>query len=119
VLQSEAETPAADVDASSAGVPSGASLVVLQGFFEGLEVPIDRGRVVVGRGKGADLVLPEPTISRTHAAVGFDAETGAFFVQDLDSTNGTYVNGAQTARSPLKAGDEVQMGTLRRRLSVP
>ena len=51
--------------------------------------------LVIGRGRSADVVLAEPTISRSHAAIGFDA-TG-FFVQDLGSTNGTLVNGCEDA----------------------
>jgi pSer/pThr/pTyr-binding forkhead associated (FHA) protein len=102
----------------SEGVPpAGASVVVLEGFFEGLEVPVDRGWLVIGRGRGADVVIAEPTISRAHAAVGHD--TGGFFVQDLGSTNGTWVNGAREKKTVLKDGDEIQMGKLRLRVSLP
>ena len=72
--------------------PVGASAIVLSGFYEGLEVALDRERIVIGRGRKADLALAEATISRAHAAVGFDAD--GFFIEDLDSTNGTRVNGA-------------------------
>lgn len=104
---------------AGAPVPPGASLRVLTGFYEGLEVPLDREWLVVGRGRGADLVLAEPTISRAHAAIGYDAGEGAFFVQDLGSTNGTYVDGSRTRRSVLEVGAELQMGKLRIRLSLP
>jgi pSer/pThr/pTyr-binding forkhead associated (FHA) protein len=108
-----------DRNPTRAPVPGGASVLVLAGFFEGLEYPVDRDWLVIGRGRGADLVLAEPTISRTHAAIGYDAEARRFFVQDLGSTNGTYLNGAATKRGPLKGGDELQMGKLRVRLSLP
>jgi len=91
-------------------VPSGASLMVQSGFYEGLEVCLDRDWTVIGRGRGADVVIAEPTISRAHAAIGFDAE--GFFVQDLGSTNRTLVNGAHAQRQLLKSGDEIQMGKL-------
>ena len=87
------------------------------GFYEGLEVCIDRDWLVVGRGRSADLVLAEPTISRSHAAVGFDE--GGFFVQDLGSTNGTLVNGAKAQRVPLKTQDVIQMGKLVLSVSLP
>ena len=91
--------------------PSGASAIVLSGFYEGLEVVLDRRRVVIGRGRKADLVLAEATISRAHAVVGFD--TDGFFVEDLGSTNGTMVNGAPVGKQHLKNDDEIQMGKLR------
>jgi len=91
-------------------VPSGASIRVMRGFYEGLEVPVDRDWLVIGRGRTADLVLSEATISRAHAAIGY--EQGDFFVQDLGSTNGTGVNGRREPRTTLCDGDEVQLGKL-------
>ena len=102
---------------SDGPVPSGATIVVLEGFYEGLEVPVDRSWVVIGRGRGADVMIAEPTISRAHAAIGYEA--AAFFVQDLGSTNGTWVNGAREKKASLKDGDEIQMGKLRLRVSLP
>lgn len=98
-------------------MPAGAAIVVLEGFYAGLEVPVDRSWVVIGRGRGADVMIAEPTISRAHAAIGHDG--AAFFVQDLGSTNGTWVNGSRERRAALKDGDEVQMGKLRLRVSLP
>ncbi len=91
-------------------IPTGGSIQIQTGFYEGLEVLLDRDWLVIGRGRGADMVLAEATISRAHAAIGHDAE--GFFVQDLGSTNGTLVNGAKTERQILKNGDEVRMGRL-------
>lgn len=97
--------------------PAGAAAVVLSGFYEGLEVVLDRDRIVVGRGRKADLALAEATISRAHAAIGYDED--GFFVEDLGSTNGTMVNGARVARQHLKSDDEIQMGKLRIGVSLP
>lgn len=98
-------------------VPSGASVLVMCGFYEGLEVPVDRDWMVIGRGRTADVVIAEPTISRAHAAIGFDEH--GFFMQDLGSTNGTRVNGAREARVALADGDELQLGKLRLRVALP
>jgi len=98
-------------------VPAGAGVRVLRGFYEGLELPLDRDWLVIGRGRGADLVIHEPTISRAHVAVGF-RENG-FFVQDLGSTNGTFLNGSRRERASLSDGDEIQMGRLLLRVRVP
>jgi pSer/pThr/pTyr-binding forkhead associated (FHA) protein len=91
---------------------------VLRGFYEGLEIPVDRDWFVIGRGRGADAVLAEPTISRAHAAVGFTPDEG-FFVQDLGSTNGTLVGGARRTRCRLANGDEIQIGKLHLQVLLP
>ena len=98
-------------------VPSGTRIRVLGGFYDGLEVPVDRNWVVIGRGRGADVVLSEPTISRAHAAIGFEED--AFFVQDLGSTNGTLVNGSPEEKASLENGDKIQMGKLTLRIDLP
>ena len=110
-----AAPPAAGADVP---VPQGAWIRVLRGFYEGLELPVDRAWWVVGRGRGADAVLAEPTISRAHVAIGFQPEEG-FFVQDLGSTNGTMLNGVRTQRAALADGDELQMGKLHLRVGIP
>lgn len=98
-------------------VPAGGSIQIQSGFYDGLEVVLDRDWLVIGRGRGADVVLAEATISRAHAAIGFG--DGHFFVQDLASTNGTMVNGARTERQQLKDGDELRMGRLIIDVSLP
>lgn len=98
--------------------PPGATVRVVKGFYEGLEVPVDRDWMVIGRGRGADLVIADPTISRSHAAVGWDEEDG-FFVQDLGSTNGTRVNGDRLSRGPLGDGDALQLGKLELTFRLP
>jgi pSer/pThr/pTyr-binding forkhead associated (FHA) protein len=98
-------------------VPPGASVLIENGFYEGLEVVIDRDWLVIGRGRSADLVIAEATISRVHAAIGFDAD--GFYVQDLGSTNGTQVDGARIERHSLKECDEIQMGRLIVSVTLP
>ena len=115
-MTNTAETASGAPD-SDVPVPSGASLTVLRGFYEGLEVPVDRSWVVIGRGRSADVVIAEATISRAHAAIGWDGRE--FFVQDLGSTNGTAVNGTREPRTSLSNGDELQLGKLRLRIALP
>jgi len=109
------------VSATAAPVPPGGRLRVVSGFYDGLEVELDRDWLVIGRGRGADLVLAEPTISRAHAAIGWDGRR--FFVQDLGSTNGTRVNGEIPGREvqqvPLLCGDEIQIGKLVLQMALP
>jgi len=101
----------------SRAVPPGATVRVTVGFYEGLEIPIDREWLVIGRGRSAEMTLAEPTISRAHAAIGYDGR--GFFVQDLRSTNGTLVNGERRERASLCDEDEIQMGRLRLSVRLP
>jgi len=87
-----------------------ATLRIESGFYEGLEWELDRPSTVIGRGRNADLVLNEATISRAHALFGY--EGAKVFVQDLGSTNGTLVNGVREHRKLLVQGDELRMGKL-------
>jgi hypothetical protein len=69
-------------------------------------------RVKVGAGAGNDLTLNEPTASRRHAAL--ERRDGRWYVVDLASTNGTYINGRRvTVPSPLARGDELRFGDAR------
>ncbi|MFK7898967.1 MAG: FHA domain-containing protein [Myxococcota bacterium] len=113
----DAEAEATVLASPHSRPPTGASAVVLSGFYEGLEVLLDRERIVIGRGRKADLALSEATISRAHAAIGF--AFGSFFVEDLGSTNGTMVNGARVEKQELKTQDEIQMGKLRIGVTLP
>ncbi len=66
-------------------------------------------RLVLGRGKTADILLLDPAISREHTAVEKDGED--FVILDLGSSNGTFVNDAQVTRQILKEGDIIRVGT--------
>ena len=98
-------------------VPPGGTLLVMRGFYEGLELALDRDWMVIGRGRSADVVIAEPTISRAHAAIGHDDK--GFFMQDLGSTNGTRVNGERQNHARLHDGDQILLGKLMLQVSVP
>ena len=104
---------AAESRAIESTVPPAAQRALLRiesGFYEGLEWELDRPSTVIGRGRNADLVLNEATISRAHALFGYEGPR--VFVQDLGSTNGTLVNGVREHRKLLNQGDELRMGKL-------
>jgi ABC-type multidrug transport system ATPase subunit len=50
----------------------------------------EKNRITIGRNSDNDIVLSDPTVSRHHAAIS--VESGKYWVEDLDSTNGTYLN---------------------------
>ena len=89
---------------------------VESGFYQGLEWPIDRASTVIGRGRTADLVLSEATISRAHALLGFKGDRP--FVHDLGSTHGTLLTGVREQEASLAEGDELRMGKLVFRIVV-
>ncbi len=86
-----------------------AALVIHEGAGAGSEHPVD-GELILGRELGsADLVIDDPGVSRRHARVMPD--NGGVIVEDLGSSNGTYVNGERISGPvELGAGDEVQLG---------
>ena len=84
------------------------SLVIRSGPGAGRQLPLDR-ELIIGRAAGADLVLDDPGISRRHLSARL--EGGAIVVEDLGSSNGTYVNGRRIAGAvELAPGDEVRLG---------
>jgi Protein of unknown function (DUF3662)/FHA domain len=70
---------------------------------------IDKRRVVIGRSKDCDVQLSDPNVSRRHAELR--QEGAAFWIVDLDSTNGMEVNGRRLKRAKLKAGDTITIGS--------
>lgn len=65
--------------------------------------------VTIGREEDADLRLDERAVSRQHARLTWNGEHT--IVEDLGSTNGTFVNGQRITRCALKAGDVIRIGT--------
>lgn len=84
-------------------------LIVHEGELEGKRWIIDQDRVTIGRGSDCDIILPERQTSRHHALI--ERGNGGYFLRDLGSKNGTYVNGQQVTDDPyhLKDGDEIQI----------
>ena len=64
-----------------------------------------------GRNPDSSVFLDDVTVSRKHAV--FERRGGAWFVRDVGSLNGTYVNGEQVDETKLATGDQVQIGRFR------
>jgi pSer/pThr/pTyr-binding forkhead associated (FHA) protein len=82
-----------------------------------VELPDDlaaRAEVLIGRSSSCDVVLGDRTVSRRHVLLRRNAEGWA--VIDLDSTNGTWVNGRPVTRGLARAGDAISFGAQRARL---
>ena len=67
-----------------------------------------QGELLVGRHPSCDVVLSSPAVSRCHARLVF--RDGGWVVQDLNSTNGTDVNGVRVGRCRLEPGDRLVLG---------
>ena len=94
-------------------------LVFTTGQMAGTELPSGQ-QIVVGRDAGvADVILDRDTdVSRRHAA--FSPAAAGVTVQDLGSTNGTFVNGHRLVGTrPLSAGDQVQIGSTTIEIRLP
>ncbi|HEV8166424.1 MAG TPA: FHA domain-containing protein [Actinomycetota bacterium] len=76
-------------------------------------VPLEGERLTVGTDASNDLALPaDATLSRLHAV--FERYPSGWCVRDLDSRNGTFVNGQRILRErPLRPGDELRVGATR------
>ena len=63
----------------------------------------------IGRATGADFILEAPLVSRVHCRVTAQSN-GDLEVLDLESTNGTFVNGERVETAPLQEGDRLKVG---------
>jgi DNA-binding winged helix-turn-helix (wHTH) protein len=94
---------------SSSGV-SAASAAVISLVWNGQVMPLTDGEHIAGRGAECSLVIDAATVSRHHARI--TVLSGAATIEDLESTNGTHVNGTQIrSLTPLADGNEVALGT--------
>jgi pSer/pThr/pTyr-binding forkhead associated (FHA) protein len=86
------------------------ALRFISGKYQGGEFPIYPDKpIVVGRSSDLDMVLVEDMVSRRHAKIAIGAE--GITIEDLGSTNGTFVNGEKVKKAKLKEGDRVLIGT--------
>ncbi len=93
-------------------LPRGRSFVLrfISGKYQGGEFPVVADKeIIVGRSSELDMVLVEDMVSRKHAKIQLQAD--GIWIEDLASTNGTFVNGEKIKRAKLKEGDRVLIGT--------
>lgn len=90
-------------------MPLHAKLVVVGGDVKTPEINL-RLPSTIGRGKGTNIILQHPLVSRQHCEL-FES-SGQLMVRDLGSLNGTFVNNQRVTESPLPAGELLTVGTV-------
>lgn len=93
-------------------------LVVLSSNFAGKEFDLTRPQMIIGRTEN-DIVINHRSISRNHAKITRDPETGRYTISDLQSSNGVRVNGQDYGKVELRRGDTVDLGHVRLRFVEP
>jgi two-component system cell cycle response regulator len=86
-----------------------ATLTLLTGLHAGQLKAVDGVTTIIGRASDADLVVDEMGVSRHHARIA-RTPAGGFYVEDLKSTNGTFVGAARVGVALLHRGDVLQLG---------
>ncbi len=73
-------------------------------------IPLESTLLTLGRGLNNDVILEDTRVSRHHAQLRY--KTRRFWVTDLNSTNGTYINGERVSEADLRNGDVLSLGGL-------
>lgn len=74
-------------------------------------IPINKNKITLGRTDENNIVLHSPYISRLHARLIW--EQGSFYIEDVNSKLGTFVNGKKISRIKLKNNDEIKFGAIK------
>lgn len=82
--------------------------IVVKGLEAGVTQPFGEERITIGRRPGNHLVLDADNVSREHVAV--ERRDGEYYIVDLGSANGTYLNDERVEIAPLQHGDRVRIG---------
>jgi S-DNA-T family DNA segregation ATPase FtsK/SpoIIIE len=93
-----------------------ARLVIVAGPDTGTSVVIKDPVTVIGRDEDCQVVLDDPRVSGQHAMVYF--ASGEFRVRDLNSTNGSLLNGSPLTEFAYQDGDDLRVGKTVARLVV-
>ena len=85
-----------------------AKLIITEAEGGSREFPLSKERVTIGRHPDNDISLNDKAVSGRHAVIITILHDS--FLEDLNSTNGTLVNGKQVAKHPLASGDSISIG---------
>ena len=89
----------------------------ISGRSDGKSYPLGKRETIIGRHSQSDIVIHDEQVSRSHAMI-IRKET-RFFIQDLDSSNGVFVNNLRQKKTALKHGDVIMIGGSMLKFSCP
>lgn len=93
-------------------------LAIISGTQEGISADLAEGQVQIGRSADCQIILDDDYVSTRHARVLADS-SGGWYVEDLGSTNGTYVNGQRiTVPTTITLADTVRIGRTQLKLEA-
>ncbi|MCE9578207.1 MAG: FHA domain-containing protein [Deltaproteobacteria bacterium] len=92
-----------------------ARLVILSSTFAGQTFELNKPQLIIGRTDDNDIVINHRSISRNHAKIVREPDTGRFTISDLQSSNGVRVNGEEYGKVELRRDDMVDLGHVRLR----
>jgi pSer/pThr/pTyr-binding forkhead associated (FHA) protein len=95
-------------DRASGLAPGADFMPTLRSLSGGPDIPLNHPLVLVGRHPACDATIDSQMVSLRHCILSQDADE--VVVMDLDSTNGTWINGRRVERGRLKLGDEMVIG---------
>jgi pSer/pThr/pTyr-binding forkhead associated (FHA) protein len=84
-------------------------LVAIHGPLSGQIIYLDEPVISIGRQLSNDIILNDPHVSRNHCLIRSEGEQ--YVIEDLNSANGTYVNGERVTESSLEEESLIQVGT--------
>jgi phosphoserine phosphatase RsbU/P len=85
-------------------------LYIMEGTEKGRIIKLYMGRNTVGTSSDCQIILDDPAVSAKHASIRIEDGGETYQIRDLDSQNGTYVQGENIVRTEMQENDEVVMG---------
>lgn len=106
---SHPSAPAAGPGGETASTDNATRLVITSGARAGAEFPLGRDEITIGRSSDSAIIIRDDYTSTHHARLML--WNGRWMIQDLDSTNGTFLNGSRvTVPTPIPLGATVKVG---------
>jgi len=88
-----------------------ASIIVISGTDKGNYYPLGRRTNVIGRDEAVPIQILDKQVSRKHMQIRFDKDSGRYYVLDMKSTHGVFVNDREISdETTLTDGDHIRVG---------
>jgi len=95
--------------ATTQDIQSSPRLIIVSGVLLGHQIELGETPVTIGRSSECTIALPHPSVSRRHCRIW--CENGRYRIEDLGSTNRTFLNGEDVTRADLRDGDQISIGS--------